>query len=153
MLNAVADPNCSTILFHGRIPGPATLAIGLAQGNLLWRKDFNDQYLSMRGDVVYAMQPPNQPGPAPGQLLSIAAADGGTVGSDLGAAPLAFTADGSPVFAELSDPAVCDPPPASPTAPPAVRSPSPSPRASAPAVWPTLPESCGVTVWVGRTSR
>jgi hypothetical protein len=155
ILYALSDPTCSTMLIYGGIPGTApTFAINLAHGTLLWRKDHQDRYLSVHNGVVYALQAQSQPAPRgyrfptplPGRLLSIAP-DGSTSSSDLAVAPLAFAAGGSPVFAEMSEPAVCEPQPPSPTAS------SPSRAASRPSPLPTRPASCDITVWVGRASR
>lgn len=138
MLSALADAACSTVLVYGDLPTPTAFAISLAHGSLLWQTDHHDQYLSIGGGVIYALQ--HRPLPAPGRLESMAAADDSMLSTGLAVVPLAFTADGSPVFAQLSDPTTCEPL-------------APSPTATGAAVRRTYPPaSCEVTLWVGRAS-
>jgi hypothetical protein len=136
MFSALSDAECSTMLLYGDLPTPTAFAISLAHGTLLWHLDHHDQYLSIHGGAIYALQKY----PSPGRLESMAAADGSTLSSDLAVVPLTFTADGSPIFAQLADPTTCEPRPPSPSATgAAVRSAYP-------------PASCAVTLWVGRGS-
>jgi hypothetical protein len=138
IFSALADSACSTMVLYGDLPSPTAFAISLARGTLLWHMDHHDQYLSIHGGVIYSLQ--HQPPPAPGRLDSTAIADGSAVSSGLAVVPLAFTADGSPVFAQLADPTTCDPLP-------------PSPATTGGAVRPIYPPpSCAVTLWVGRAS-
>jgi hypothetical protein len=155
IMDALSDPACTTMLIYGGgIPTTVpTFAINLADATVLWRTDRQDHYLSLHNGVTYALRwsdpsPVGSPHPVPqvGRLVSIAP-DGGTLGSGLAVAPLAFTADGSPVFAEMSQPSVCEPRPPSPTAS------SPSGATGRPVTGPPWPTSCDMTVWVGRATR
>ena len=161
----LTDAACSTALVHGNISGDQiTFAVNLAQGTLLWQNTDNDHDLSMRDGTIYAIRSQSIPAPQagvwptllPGRLLAISAADGMARADSPAALPLAYTADGAPVFAAASDPAKCSPPPpaaqtAAPTTPPTrpLRSSAVPSRDAYTQVKP-LPGLCAVTVWVGK---
>ena len=124
VLGGLGDAACTTMLLHGPIvvngpsPAPTSIAIDLSTGTLLWQKPASDvtyHYLSIHDGVIYALQDPTPT--TPGRLIAIAAASGATQGTGFTAVPLAYTGDGTPIFAKVPD----DPAPASP---------SPSPGAS-----------------------
>lgn len=159
ILWGMPDPTCSTMLVYDVRSDPVpAFAIDLAHGTVLWRMDRQDRYLSVDNGVTYALQARSQPAgngnpyptPLPGRLFSIAP-DGSTSNTDLATAPLAFTADGSPVFAEMAQPTLCEPRMPSPTIP---TSPYRGGQFGGPALpTPTRPATCDITVWVGRPSR
>lgn len=161
----LTDAACSTALVHGTAGrDQITFAVNLAQGTLLWQNADTDHDVSMRDGTISAIRsqsiPATQAGAwptlLPGRPLAISAADGTARADSPAALPLAYTADGAPVFAAASDPGKCSPPPpAAQTAAPTT-SPTPPLRPSAPnqgaytQVKP-LPALCAVTVWVGKT--
>jgi hypothetical protein len=148
VLSGLPDAACTTMVLNGPIvltgpvPVPTSIAIDLSNGTLLWQKPTVDpsyHYLSIRDGVIYALRDPTQA--MPGRLIAIAAATGATLGTGFTAVPLAYTADGTPIFAKVPN----DPAPASP-------SPSPAPSASRfhSQPPPQLSPTVGVQVWAGQ---
>ena len=138
-LSGLADQACSTMLVTGDMPAPTSIAISLSSGKMLWQQptlNVTYHYLSIHDGVIYALRCPAPQAPA--LLIAISAATGRTLGSGFTAVPLAFTADGTPVFASVPhDPA-----------------PRPSPQTSSPGRFlpqpgPPLPASVGVQLWAG----
>lgn len=113
-LSGMTDANCSTMLITGRIP--ASIAIDLSTGTLRWHQPTSGvtyHYLSIYDGVIYALQEPTATPPPTmaGRLVAIAAASGSPQDADFTAVPLASTADGTAIVAQIPN----DPPPASPT--------------------------------------
>lgn len=101
-LRGLADAACTIMLLNGPIPAPTSIAIDLSKGTLLWQKPalgIADEYLSLHDGVIYALRLPTPT--TPGRLIAIDAADGAIQGTGYTAVPLAYTADGTPVFAKV----------------------------------------------------
>jgi hypothetical protein len=103
----VVDQATGTVVENGLLPtpggvglpAPVTFAVDMARGTVSWKQSSQHgiAVVSAHGGILYAEQ-----GTASGQprLLEVSATTGMTVASGFTAPPLAFTADGAPVFAE-----------------------------------------------------
>jgi hypothetical protein len=109
-------------------------AVDLAHGTVSWKRQGSDvlQPLSAHAGILYGLQfaAAGQP-----HLIEVRVADGRTAAGGFTTAPLAFTADGTPVFVE----ATVAPPSPTPTAA------TPSSRLRRP---PNPPDNRLIQVWV-----
>jgi hypothetical protein len=142
---AFVDPSTSTVIEYGLLPNPGgtglsppvMFAVDLAHGTVPWKRQGSNVLspLSTHAGILYGLQssPTGQP-----RLIEVGATDGKTMADGFTVAPLAFTADGTPVFVEATVP----PPSATPTRSSAT---SPIPTTRRPA---TLPDTQLIEVWV-----
>ena len=130
---AFVDPSASTVIEYGMLPNPGgtglsppvMFAVDLAHGTVSWKRQGSNVLLpvSAHDDILYGLQSSASGQP---RLIEVGAADGKTIADGFTVAPLAFTADGTPVFVE----AEVMPPSATPTGSGAA-SPSPTTRHAA----------------------
>lgn len=142
---AFADPSTSTVVEYGMVPNPGgtglsppvMFAVDLAHGTVSWKRQGSNVLLpvSAHDDILYGLQFSTAGHP---RVIEIGAADGKTIADGFTVAPLAFTADGAPVFVE----AKVMPPSATPTRSSAA-SPSPTSRHPTPP-----PDTHLIEVWV-----
>jgi hypothetical protein len=102
-LGALVDPATSDAVVYDDSADPrgAGAVVSLSQGAVLWRQhDHNGSLipLSFHKGTLYGVEAASTG--APGHQLAVKEADGIPDGSAYVLAPLAFTADGSPVFIE-----------------------------------------------------
>jgi hypothetical protein len=111
-------------------------AVDLAHGTVSWKRQGSNVLLplSAHDDIPYGLQSSTTGQP---RLIEVGAADGKTIADGFTVAPLAFTADGTPVFVE----AKVTPPSAAPTRSTAT---SPIPTTRHPA---TPPDTHWIEVW------
>jgi hypothetical protein len=74
-------------------------AVDLAHGTVSWKREGPDIFepLSTHDGILYGLQSSASGQP---RLIEVGAADGKTITGGFTVAPLAFTADGTPVFVE-----------------------------------------------------
>jgi hypothetical protein len=120
---AFVDPTSSTVVEYGIVPTPygvglappIMFAVDLAHGTVTWKKQGQDvlQPISAHNGVIYGVQsgPAGQP-----RFVEVGAVDGKRIVDGFTVAPLAFTADGTPVFVEAKV-ALASPSPSRSTAP------------------------------------
>jgi hypothetical protein len=104
---AFVDPSTSTVVEYGMVPNPrgtglsppVMFAVDLAHGTVSWKRQGSNVLLplSAHDDILYGLQFSVTGHP---RLIEVGAADGKTIADGFTVAPLAFTADGSPVFVE-----------------------------------------------------
>jgi hypothetical protein len=153
-LQAATDADCSATLLSGVVGTSRTvrLAVGWAHGQALWQQlgpvPFPDpgpqtgfQPLAAHDGVAYGLLSSSS-AVHPG---SIGLADGKPRAAGTSLAPIAFTADGSPLFLQFDPGTAIKPTPATPWSPSFKGQPSPPSFTSPPALYP-------VTVWVGTTT-
>jgi hypothetical protein len=139
---AFVDPSSSTVVEYGLLPNPGgtglspsvMFAVDLAHGTVSWKRQGSSglQPLSTHDGVLFGLQYPTAGQP---RLIEVRATDGQTITDGFTAAPLAFTADGTPVFVEA-------------TVPPPSATPTPSPTNRRPAA---QSDSHVIEVWVPRS--
>jgi hypothetical protein len=142
---AFVDPSSSSVVEYGLLPNPGgtglsppvMFAVDLAHGTVPWKRQGSNVMLpvSTHGGILYGLQSSASGQP---RLIEVGAIDGKTIADGFTVAPLAFTADGTPVFVEATVP----PPSATPTKSSAT-SPGPTTTLSA-----TLPDTQLIEVWV-----
>jgi hypothetical protein len=142
---AFVDPTTSTVVEFGLRPSPSGVglplpvmfAVGLAHGTVSWKRQGSDvlQPMSTHGGVIYGLQSSTTGKP---HLIEVGAADGKRIADGFTVAPLAFAADGTPVFVEAKV-ALASPSPTRSTAP------SPGPTTARPAI---PPDTHWIEVWV-----
>lgn len=96
-LGALVDPAKSDVVVYDGTAHPVgeSAVVSLSQGTVLWRQQDDKGSLiplSLHNGTLYGVEAGNQ--------VAVKEADGFPAGSGYVLAPLAFTADGSPVFAE-----------------------------------------------------
>lgn len=104
---AFVDPTTSTVVEYGILPNPGGVglsppvmfAVDLGHGTVSWKRQGSDvmQPMSTHGGVIYGLQSSTTGKP---QLIEVGAADGKRIADGFTVAPLAFAADGTPVFVE-----------------------------------------------------
>jgi len=102
-LGALVDPAKSDVVVYDDTAQPSreSVVVSLSQGTVLWRQQDHDGSLipvSFHDGTLYGVEAASTGAPA--KQLAVKEADGFPAGSGYVLAPLAFTADGSPVFVE-----------------------------------------------------
>jgi hypothetical protein len=139
---AFVDESTGTVVESGLLPNPGgtglspsvMFAVDLAHGTVSWkRQGSNDlQPLSTHDNVLYGLQHSSTGQP---RLIEVRVTDGQTITDRFTVAPLAFTADGTPVFVEATVP----PPSATPTPSATARRPASQPDNHVIEVWAPTP--------------
>ncbi|MEY9912015.1 hypothetical protein ABIA35_008274 [Catenulispora sp. MAP12-49] len=149
-LKAISAQDCSTVLVSGTmgVSRKVAVAVDWATGRALWQHlgpatigtvtpEPSFLPLVLHGDVVYGLQNAI----SGDQVTALGLADGQLRGTSPGLNPVAFTADGAPVFIQYDH--------GTPPAP--TPRPTPSTRLNLPPVTMPAPDLYPITVWVGAT--
>lgn len=149
-LKAISAQDCSAVLVSGTmgVSRKVAVAVDWATGKALWqhlgpatigtvRPEPSFLPLALHGGVVYGLQN----AASVDQATAMGLADGQSRGTSPGLNPVAFTADGAPVFIQYDR--------GTPPAP--ISRPTPSTRLNLPPVPVPAPDLYPITVWVGAT--